>query len=55
MTPEERAAKREAAVQGMIAKGYSRDRAEALIQMVAAALFGPGGRFERDEREGGEG
>ena len=45
MSPEERAAKREAAVQGMVAKGYTRERAEELLDMVAKALFGPGKPF----------
>lgn len=45
MTPEERAEKREAVIAGMVAKGYTRERAEEVIGMVAKTLFGPGGRF----------
>lgn len=45
LTPEERAAKREAAVQGMVAKGYTRERAEEVLGMVSGALFAPGKRF----------
>lgn len=45
MTPEERAAKREAVIQGMVDKGHSRERAEELIGIVTKTLFGPGGRF----------
>ncbi len=45
MTPEERAEKREAAVQGMIAKGYTRERAEALLFDIGRVLFAPNGRF----------
>lgn len=55
MTPEERAEKREAAVQGMIAKGYTRERAEELLGMVGKALFalfGPNGRFTVDSTDG---
>lgn len=48
MTPEEKAAKREAAIQGMVDRGYSRERAEELIGLVAKTLFGPGGRFARE-------
>lgn len=51
MTPEERAQKREAAVQGMIAKGYTRERAEELLADIGRTLFGPGGRFEKDDRQ----
>lgn len=47
MTPEEKAAKREAIVQGLVDKGYSRERAEELIGLVNKALFAPGGRFNR--------
>jgi hypothetical protein len=45
MTPEERAEKREAVIQGMVAKGHTRERAEELIGSMTKALFGPGGRF----------
>jgi hypothetical protein len=45
MSPEERAAKREAVIQGMIAKGHSRERAEEIVGHIAKTLFGPGGRF----------
>jgi hypothetical protein len=45
MTPEERAEKREAMIQGMVDKGHTPERAEELIDMVAAALFAPGKRF----------
>ena len=45
VTAEERAAKREAAIQGMVDKGHTRERAEELIDMIAAALFAPGKRF----------
>lgn len=44
---EEREAKREAAVQGLIDKGYTRERAVELIELVAGALFAPGKRFGR--------
>ena len=59
MTPEDRASKREAAVQGMIARGYSRERAEEILGSVSSALFGPGGRFApapsgSDDTNGGE-
>ena len=47
MTPEERATKREEYVQAMIAKGYTRERAEELQALITTTLFGPGGRFER--------
>lgn len=50
MTPEEKAEKREAAIQGLVDKGYSRERAEELIGSVTRALFGPKGFF----RGGGE-
>ena len=41
MTPQEVAAKREAAVQAMIAKGYTRERAEHLLfDVVGKAMFG---------------
>jgi hypothetical protein len=54
MTPEERAEKREAVIQGMVAKGHTRERAEELVGTVAKALFGPGGRFAAEQRaEGG--
>lgn len=45
VTPEERAEKREAVIQGMIARGYDRERAEELVDLIAKTLFGPGGRF----------
>lgn len=45
MTPEEKAEKREAAIQGMISRGYSREKAEEAINRVARVLFGPGGPF----------
>lgn len=45
MSPEEKAAARETAVQGLIARGYTRERAEAVLGMVSKALFGPGGTF----------
>lgn len=47
LTPKERAAKREAIIQGMMAKGYSRERSEEIIGHVAKTLFGPGGRFAK--------
>lgn len=47
MTPEERAEKREAAVQAMINKGYTRERAEELLALVGRTLFGPGGAFSK--------
>lgn len=50
MTPEERAAKREAAIEGMVAKGYTRERAEEVIGHIAKTLFGPDGRFGGDSR-----
>lgn len=51
MTPEERAAKREAVIEGMVAKGYTRERAEEVIGAMTKALFGPGGRFAREESQ----
>lgn len=48
MTNEERAEKREAVIQGMVAKGYTRERAEELIGSITGALFGPSGRFASD-------
>ncbi|GAA1138577.1 hypothetical protein [Nocardioides aquiterrae] len=45
MTPEEKAEKREAVIQGMVDKGYTRERAEEVIGSIAKTLFGPGGRF----------
>ena len=45
MTPEEKAAKREAVIEGMVAKGYTRERAEEVIGLITKPLFGPGGRF----------
>lgn len=45
MTPEERAAKREAVIVGMVAKGYTRERAEEIVGNITRALFAPGGRF----------
>jgi DNA polymerase III alpha subunit len=54
MTPEERAEKREVMVQGMVAKGHSRERAEQLLDMVGRALFGPGGRFAKEVDHGSE-
>ena len=48
MTPEERAARRGAVMEGMIAKGYTRERAEEALGLVAKVLFGPGGRFSKD-------
>jgi hypothetical protein len=45
MSAEDRAEKREAVIAGMVAKGYSRERAEEVIGLVTDALFGPGGRF----------
>lgn len=45
MTPEEKAAKREAVIAGMVARGYTRERAEELIGQITKTLFGPGGRF----------
>lgn len=47
MTPEEAAAKREAAILGLVNKGHDRERAEELIALVGKALFGPGGRFAK--------
>lgn len=49
MTPEEKATKRQAMIDGMVAKGYTPERAEEVIDHVAKTLFGPGGRFARDE------
>lgn len=49
MTPEERAEKREAAIAGMVAKGYTRERAEEVVGTVAKALFAPGGRLAADD------
>lgn len=43
-----KAKKREAAIQGMVARGYTRERAEEVLGKVARALFGPGGRFAPD-------
>lgn len=45
MTPEEKAAHREAVIQGMVNKGHTRERAEELIGIITKTLFGPGGRF----------
>lgn len=39
-------ARREAAIQAMIDKGHTRERAEAVFGLINKALFGPGGRFE---------
>jgi hypothetical protein len=50
MTPEERAEKREGVIQGMVAKGYTRERAEELVGTITKALFGPGGRFAAEQR-----
>ena len=47
MTPEERTERREAAVRGLIDRGYTRERSEELIAMIAGALFAPGKRFGR--------
>ena len=49
MTPEEKVAKREAVIQGMVDKGHTRERAEELVDSIAKTLFGPGGRFEKRE------
>lgn len=46
----ERATKREAAIEGMVAKGYTRERAEELFDLIGRTLFGPGGRFAREHR-----
>ena len=46
MSPDEAKVKREAAIEGMVAKGYDREVAERLLGMIGRALFGPGGRFE---------
>lgn len=54
VTPEERAAKREAVIQGMVDKGYTRERAEEIVGTITRTLFGPGGRFARDDREASE-
>ena len=51
MTPDERAAKREAAVQGMVARGYSRERAEEILAHVGRTLFGPGGPFAKKSED----
>ena len=45
LTSDQKAEKREAAIAGMVAKGYTRERAEELIGLVAGALFAPGKRF----------
>lgn len=56
MTPKERAAKREAVIEGMVAKGHTRERAEEVVGLIAKTLFGPGGRFAtQPEHEGAEG
>lgn len=49
MSPEEKAEKREQVIQGMIAKGHSRERAEEVIGLIAKTLFGPGGRFTKGD------
>ena len=45
LTPKDIPEKREAAIQGLMAKGYTRDRSEELIGLLAASLFAPGKRF----------
>ncbi len=52
MTAEEAAAKREAAIEGMVAKGYTRERAEELLGLIGKTLFGPGGRFAKEGDQG---
>lgn len=47
LTAEEKAAKREAMIEGMVAKGHTRERAEEVIDHIGKTLFGPGGRFAK--------
>jgi hypothetical protein len=51
LTGDDAAARREAAIQAMINKGHTRERAEAVFGIINRALFAPGGRFAKDSAE----